>query len=336
MAGSEGVDNKLPSWDGDWMSFEDYKLRCTLRADATKSDELSLLGPRLAANLTNKAFDCLPDIDRESLKKPDGWKYLMKFLEERRGKEKVDVLGDLFAEFFTSKTSFRKDGEDLSDFENRFKQLVRRLEKAMKETNPKSQMPSELLGWYLLNVYMRLDPSDAANVRGKTESYCLSDVLAALRKMWSGSNLSMRDQERKKKGSGNALRVQEPSEDKEENDGIFVETGTEGTSVEEPEELEETAIWYQEALSALIEEPEDGTILANYQEARRALDHARVSRGFIQLETQTTPVSEKGMIEDSKEEISLVVVDRTTPTKFVFAVGRRDTSPDFAPRSLQV
>lgn len=76
--------------------------------------------------------------------------------------------------------------------------------------------------------------------------------------------------------------IVDPADDPEETEGIYQhdEALSETPIHEESTELEETTIWYQEALSALMEEPEDGTVLANYQEARRALDHARVSRGF--------------------------------------------------------
>ena len=42
----DGIDYKLPWWNGDWLTFSDYQLRCELRADATKKDELGLLGTK--------------------------------------------------------------------------------------------------------------------------------------------------------------------------------------------------------------------------------------------------------------------------------------------------
>ena len=90
-AGSEGdpsVDYKYPWWDGNWLTFEDYKTRVELRADASKEDELPFLGPRLAANLVGKAFETLGEISRTELKKPDGWQYLLTFLEKKRGRAK--------------------------------------------------------------------------------------------------------------------------------------------------------------------------------------------------------------------------------------------------------
>ena len=270
-----GVDPKLPTWNGDWLTFQDYVLRVELRADATKKDELTLLGPKLASNLTSRAFDVLSEIDREKLREEKGWTYLLNFLEESRGKAKVDVLGDLFTEFFLNKTSHRRDGEDLNDYEPRFRQLVRRLEKAVKETGSSNQLPTELFGWFLLNVYMRLDASDTANVRGRAETYKLEDVFAALKKMWSGGGLSLRDQERKKKTT-QAYMVDEP--EFEEPSALL---GTDGDEDSEGvEEIAEATGWFQEALEALVEEPAEAMVEANFRDARKALDQARTARGF--------------------------------------------------------
>ena len=99
------MDFKYPTWDGDWNKWTDYQLRVELRADGLKEDDQKLLGPRLASNLTGKAFDSLAEIDREKLRQPDGWQYFLRFLEKTRGREKVDLLGDAFNEFFVRKKS---------------------------------------------------------------------------------------------------------------------------------------------------------------------------------------------------------------------------------------
>ena len=102
------VDSKFPWWDGNWSSYEDYKTRVELRADACKEDDLPFLGPRLASNLVGKAFDTLGEIKRDQLKKPQGWHYLLTFLEDQRGRAKVDILGDTFTEFFLRKDACRR------------------------------------------------------------------------------------------------------------------------------------------------------------------------------------------------------------------------------------
>lgn len=281
------VDNKIPSWDGNWATYSDFCLRVELRADATKKDELALLGPRLAGNLTGKAFGTLEEINRDKLRSEKGWKYLLQFLEEKRGKAKIDLLGDLFTEFFSKRDTHRRDGEDLSDYEVRYRQLVRRLDKAVKESGATGSIPSELYGWMLLNVYMRLDASDAANVKGKADSYQLDDILSALKKMWSGGGLSTKDMERKKKNTVNLHAG-------DEIDGT-IHLGNDDDSWEEVleesdgEHFEETTAWYQDALHNLLEEPEDAQVLANFREARKALDAAKNSRGFFPVRNPNAP-----------------------------------------------
>ena len=85
-----------------------------LRADGLKQEELPFLGPRLASNLSGRAFDAISDIDRENLRKEEGWKYLLHFLAKTRGKEKVDLLGDAFNEFSSKETSTAKMVKNLS------------------------------------------------------------------------------------------------------------------------------------------------------------------------------------------------------------------------------
>ena len=281
MAGSskeEGFDHKYPTWNGEWGLWNDYVLRCELKADGMREEDRELLGPRLASNLTAKAFDLIIDIDREKLRQKDGYQYFLKYLEGTRGKEKIDLLGDAFTDFFLKKDTYRKDGEELADYEPRFRALVRRLEKALKESGATGTLHSEVLGWYLLNCYMKKDPSDIANVRGRSESYKLKDVLASLQKMWSGGGLAAKDQERKKRKetSGQTMLA-----DVNETEEIYFENQEmEEDKTDESAELEDVKTWYQESLAALVEEPDDMEVYVNFKDARKALDAARTSRGF--------------------------------------------------------
>ena len=278
----DGIDYKLPWWNGDWLTFSDYQLRCELRADATKKEELGLLGPRLAGNLVGKAFDSLVEINREELKKETGWRYLLDFLEKRRGKEKADLLGDTFTEFFLRPESHRKHGEELTDYEPRFRQLVRKLDKAVLDAGSEQKMPTELYGWFLLNVYMKMDASDTANVRGRADSYRLEDVFAALKKMWSGGGLASRDQERKRRKEGQGYIADETlGREEPETRAYTVDDGELGDLEDPTAELEEATVHYQDTLEAMLEEPEDPQILASFREARQALNQARNARGFF-------------------------------------------------------
>lgn len=275
------IDHKVPTWNVEWTTYSDYVLRVELRADATKKDELPLLGPRLAGNLVGRAFDSIADINREELRKEQGWRHLLTHLEAKRGKEKIDLLGDLFTEFFVKKDTHRRDGEDLADFEPRFRLLVRRLDKAVKESGADGKIPTELYGWMLLNMYMRLDASDTANVRGRADSYKLEDIISALKKMWSGGGLCARDLERKKKKEGHAyVNVDHDENQEQERDGIDGGDDEELPDEESVLAVADATAWYQETLQSLLEEPEDATCLANFKDARRALDAARTARGF--------------------------------------------------------
>ena len=51
-----GVNPKLPTWDGDWRTFSDYRLACQLEKDGLKDDEQITLAPKLARNLTGRSY----------------------------------------------------------------------------------------------------------------------------------------------------------------------------------------------------------------------------------------------------------------------------------------
>ena len=189
---------KLPSWDGDWKSFLDYKLAAELGLDGIKEDDKATLAPRLARNLTGKAWEACADIDREKLRKPDGLDYLLGFLKKKRGKQQVDVLGEAFEKYFQSNDVMRREQENLNDFEQRLAVYMRDIQRALQEISNSVQVPTELYGWFLLNKHIRLDPSDVATLKSHTASYKLDDVMTALRKMWGGDSLQQKDAEKKK------------------------------------------------------------------------------------------------------------------------------------------
>ena len=292
----ETVDHKFPSWNGEWSRWSEYKLRVELRADSLKEDERALLGPRLAGNLVGRAFDSIIDIDKEKLRQQDGWKFLLTFLEGTQGKEKIDLLGDVFSDFFLKKDVFRKEGEELSEYEPRFRQLLRRLETTLAESGAEGKIPSEVFGWYLLNMYMRMDPSDVANVRGKAESYKLKDITSALHKMWSGGGLAAKDQDMKKRRreTGHALVLED---DKSYDEASNPYEHEDDDDYYDAAEMEELNHWYQESLTAFLEEPNDPEVLASFRDARRALDQAKVARGFYPV---SNPNSRKGSFSGGK------------------------------------
>ena len=117
-----GVNPKLPTWDGDWRTFSDYRLACQLEKDGLKDDEQITLAPKLARNLTGRAWEACLDIDRTKLRKEDGLDYLLEYLKEKRGRQKVDILGEALEKYFASGDAVRHDRENLNDFEQRILQ----------------------------------------------------------------------------------------------------------------------------------------------------------------------------------------------------------------------
>ena len=64
-----GINPKLPSWDGDWRTFDDYKLACYLEFDGLKEEDQVTLAPKLTRNLVGKAWEACTEIDREKLRR---------------------------------------------------------------------------------------------------------------------------------------------------------------------------------------------------------------------------------------------------------------------------
>lgn len=110
----------------------------------------------------------------------------------------MDLLGDALQQYFQSGEAVRKDGENLNDYEQRHSVFVRDIRKAMQDIGCKDSVPSEIYGWFLINKLLRLDPTDLAVVKAQASSYKLSDVQAALQKMWGGDSLTLRDADKKR------------------------------------------------------------------------------------------------------------------------------------------
>ena len=277
------INHKLPTWNGDWLTWSDYRLQVELETDGTATDDLAKLGPRLVRNLTHKAWECCSEIDREKLKKADGVEYLLSYLESKRGKQKVDLLGDALSAYFQQPDVARKDGENWSDFETRHSAKIRDITKALKETGTGTAVPQEIYGWFLVHQFLRLEPSDVATVKSVAASYKLTDISAAMTKLWGGLALSQKDAERKKMKATGRIMMNEPDDDQH----AWFEDTTLPDS-DSGEQLEDIMTMYEEAAEALAESPGDPEILANFQEikkikykeARKALDRSRVSRGF--------------------------------------------------------
>ena len=311
MDANAGVNPKLPTWDGDWRTFTDYQLACQLESDGLREEDRPTLAPRLARNLTAKAWEACLDIDRSELRKEKGLDYLLEFLKRKRGKQQVDMLGEALGRFFQSNEATRREKENLNDYEQRAAVFVRDIQRALRELGNSNPVPTEIYGWFLLNQHIRLEPSDVATIKSQAGSYRLDDVWTALRRMWGGDSLSLKDAERKKAGSrAFAAAIDEWPEDMPEASVWWNEDETPSQD-DGSEPQMETEIWFEDALEAWNEDPHDEQVLANfmeakrafYKDARRALDQSRTGRGFYPAKGRGKPSgggSEKGKGGDSR------------------------------------
>ena len=206
------VNPKLPSWDGLWSKWQSYRLSVELEMDGTSKEDLERLAPRLVRNLTGRAWDSITEIDRSKLKGESGVNYMLEFLEAKRGKLKVDTLGDALSSYFQSSKVARQDGESWSDYEVRHDQYVREINKALREVGSSAIVPPEIYGWFLLHQYMRLEPSDVATVKSVANGYKLDEIYGAMRKLWNGDTLVVKDAERKKRHATKVMMVREDGE----------------------------------------------------------------------------------------------------------------------------
>ncbi|CAL1141395.1 unnamed protein product, partial [Cladocopium goreaui] len=299
MAIEATINPKLPTWSGDWLQWPDYKLSVELEADATSKDDLSRLAPKLVRNLTGKAWETAVGLEREKLKSEDGVNYLLSYLEEKRGRQKVDVLGDALGVYFQKSEIVRKDGEVWNDFEARHAAKVRDINKALVAVGAKGDTPSEIWGWFLLHQFVRLEPSDVATVKSFAKNYQLDEVCRAMRQLWGGDSLALRDQERKKAKNNVKVLMNEPNTP--DDNGIWLGSpdldGEEVNHEDDPDLTEdEISVLFDEACEALHEDPTNPVVLANFQEmkklkyteARKALDRSRTARGFFPNSTRSS------------------------------------------------
>ena len=286
---TDDVNPRLPTWSGDWTQFRAYEQRVSLEVDATKSDEKKLLGPRLAKNLAGKAWEMIEDINREELRKETGAQYLITYLQQQRGRDKVDLLGDAMRDLLMKQDVVRRDGEEFTDYYPRFRIYVKAIEAAFKDISAEKAMPPEFYGWFLLNIGMRLEPSDIAVIKGKAENYGLKEIEGTLKIMWSGGGLAQKDAERKRwKNNGKSFVVQEEPTVT----GIYeaLEGGEEENEDNEQEKDDQEQ--YEEIAAAMLEDPDDERLLVafqnakkkmNYKEARKVLAKSRVTREFYPM-----------------------------------------------------
>ena len=162
----------------------------------------------------------------------------------------------------------------------------RDIQRALTEIGASEKVPSEIYGWFLLKKRIRLEPSDVARLKSQSSSYKLEDVMKALRKMWGGDSLVHKDQERRRTtAAGRAYFGNDGDEGEDAEDAVW---WADDEETSEDDEMAENGVWFEEATEALQANPTEETVLANFQEAKRAfykdarkaLDQSQVNRGF--------------------------------------------------------
>ena len=293
---SDDVNPRLPTWNGDWTVFKNFETRVGLEIDGTKSDEKALLGPRIAKNLTGKAWEMIEDIDRAKLKEENGATFLLNHLKQQRGRDKVDLLGDAMRDLLQKPEVLRMDGEELMEYLPRFKTYVKALRMALHEIDENKNMPSEFYGWYLLNVGVRLEPSDVANIKAKAENYSMEAIENALKLMWSGGGLAQKDVERKRMKNLNKTYL---AASEENASGVYEVEEEEA----EPQDDEDEQEQFEDLAAALLETPEDEQLMTAYQDAKKKMQYkdarkmlakSRVTREFYPMKGGGKGGNDKG------------------------------------------
>ena len=146
---------------------------------------------------------------------------LMNFLREKRGKQQVNSLGDALGKYFQSGEAVRRDGENLVDYELSHAALLQDMTKALREVGSTSAVPPEIFGWFALNQFVRMDPSDVATVKSHAASYKFEDVMTAMRKVWGGESLAEKDGERKRRYGGAKTYMAMPSAKDPDEDAVW-------------------------------------------------------------------------------------------------------------------
>ena len=258
---------KLPIWNGDWKTFTDFKLACFLELDGLKTDEQTTLAPRLARNLTGKAWEACLDIDREKLRPEKGLEYFLDFLKKKRGKQQVDVLGEAFEKYFQSAEVIRLDKENLNDYEQRLQVYFRDIQRALTEISKREG--------FIRNLWMA-----SVEQAYQTGALRCGDVEVAVLVLQAGGcdeglaenvgldSLVHKDQERHRTtAAGRAYFGNDGDKGEDAEDTVW---WADDEETSEDDETAENEVWFEEATEALQANPTEETVLANFQEAERA------------------------------------------------------------------
>ena len=122
---------KIPCWDGDITTFDQFAEDTFWYVEGTDVSKRYLCGPRIAARLTNDAETALGTRKRKTgwLSRSDGAFKLLDFLKTRVAKQALPDVGDRLEAFFF-RLRHRK-GESMASWIYRSKTAYNRLQKSL-------------------------------------------------------------------------------------------------------------------------------------------------------------------------------------------------------------
>ena len=91
--------DSVPSWDGEAAGWNNYVRRVRFQWERTPSKKKRLLGAELASRLTGRAWDVLGEVNHAQLQQRTCPVYLLKYLEQRLGRQPIPDLGARLEEF---------------------------------------------------------------------------------------------------------------------------------------------------------------------------------------------------------------------------------------------
>ena len=117
------------TWDGEPSTWGDYARKVRFQWEKTPRHKRSLLGPDLASRLTGRAWAVTPSLDHSLLRKRNGAKYLLRYLQERLCRTAVPDAGSRLEDLLIR---MRRPLEmSMSQWANEVLENCRRLQRAM-------------------------------------------------------------------------------------------------------------------------------------------------------------------------------------------------------------
>ena len=140
MASNNHNNQKVPVWNGDHATFEEYRER--VRWFTRSAKHKAQVGPQLAQSLVDEAWKALEEISDEGMDligTVGGEKILLKFLEESLLDLPIPEASKYMKEYLFALR--RRTGESMKAYAQRSRVLADKLEKAFTKIEEKHRTP---------------------------------------------------------------------------------------------------------------------------------------------------------------------------------------------------